>query len=308
MSTKIGFAILSYDHPEQLLRLVKTLTAMFNAPPIACHHNFTQCSFRPEMWPNNVRFVIPHIDTKWGHISVPLATLKAFRQLRAHAQPDWFVLLSASDYPVLCADEIVRDLENTQYDAFLDHREIPYDDKSPPERVEEHGFDRPEWIKVGYARYCCHHIMLPYFSRKRLYSGRFPFWKNQVFVRNPTINRMLNWFQLSMKIYGGEFWFQANRKAVHRLLDCSLDKLVSYYHTRHIPEESFFHTALCNHTDLKVCAKNRRYSDWTLGGDHPKWLEVSDVPLIIASRAHFARKFRPDGMLQEFVDKTVLRL
>ena len=43
-------------------------------------------------------------------------------------------------------------------------------------------------------------------------------------------------------------------------------------------------------------------------GRHPKWLDVSDVPKILASGALFARKFRPDGVAQEFIDRTVLGL
>jgi hypothetical protein len=307
VSIKLGFAILSHDHPEQLFRLVKTLTAMFDAPPIICHHNFTQCPLHSEVFPSNVRFVIPHIDTKWGHINLPLAALKAFGQLRSHAKPDWFVLLSGSDYPVRCADEIVRDLDSTTYDAFLDHREIQYN-KVPPGQVEQHGFGRPDWIKIAYNRYCTYRFWLPFPSRKLLYSGSFPFWKKPFLIRDPRIIQVLNRFQHPLRVYGGDFWFQANHKAVDRLLDCSLDKLVRYYYKREIPEESVFQTHLCNQADLKICAKYKRYSDWTYGGAHPKWLDVSDLPLILASQAHFARKFRPNGTLQEFIDKTVLRL
>ena len=307
MPLKTGFAIVSHNHPEQLLRLVKTLTAMFDAPPIACHHNFSQCPLRSEIFPSNVSFVTPHIDTKWGHITTVLAALRAFGQLRSHAQPDWFVLLSGSDYPVRCADEITRDLGSTEYDAFLDHRAIQHD-KLPPGQTEQHGFGRPDWVKIGYNRYCAYQFWLPFPSRKLWHAGSFPFWKRPFLIRDPRIVWALRGFRQPMRVYGGDFWFHARDRAVDRLLDSCLDKLIRYYYSREIPEESFFQTALCNQSDLKVCAKHKRYADWTQGGAHPKWLEVSDVPLILASRAHFARKFRPDGELQEFVDKEVLGL
>ena len=66
MSVKIGFAILSYNEPEQLLRLVKTLNAMFGDPPIVCHHDFSKCSLDEALFPSNVRFVHPHMVTDTG--------------------------------------------------------------------------------------------------------------------------------------------------------------------------------------------------------------------------------------------------
>jgi hypothetical protein len=85
-------------------------------------------------------------------------------------------------------------------------------------------------------------------------------------------------------------------------------RLVRYYRARENPEESLFQTALCSQPDLRICKDQKRYADWTNGGAHPKWLEVSDVPKILASGAHFARKFRPGGVAQGFIDQTVLGL
>jgi hypothetical protein len=125
---------------------------------------------------------------------------------------------------------------------------------------------------------------------------------------------MIEWLQPRLtayrpsRIYAGDFWFQANQKAIDRLLGPSLETLVRYYERKHIPDESIFHTALCNQADLRICADNKRYADWTRGGSHPKWLDLSDVPQIIASGAHFARKFLPEGKLQEYIDKTLLHL
>ena len=66
MGVRIGFSILSHNEPEQLLRLVKTLNAMFGDPPIVCHHNFSQCSLDEALFPTNVRFVHPHIGHSVG--------------------------------------------------------------------------------------------------------------------------------------------------------------------------------------------------------------------------------------------------
>src|SRR5579872_2765265 len=100
MSPPIGFVILSHNLPDLVLRLVGTLNAMFGDPPIVCHHDSSASFIDESRFPRNVRFVHPHVVTRWGDISVSIAAMRAFEMLRTHAHPKWFVLLSASDYPV----------------------------------------------------------------------------------------------------------------------------------------------------------------------------------------------------------------
>jgi len=67
---------------------------------------------------------------------------------------------------------------------------------------------------------------------------------------------------------------------------------------------------LCSQPDLRISKDQKRFEDWTTAGigAHPKWLETSDLPKILASGAHYARKFRPNGEVQDVIDKAVLRI
>jgi Core-2/I-Branching enzyme len=306
---KIAFAILSYDQPEQLLRLVKTLNKMFDSPPIGCHHNFDQCLLDETIFPANVDFIRPHINTRWGHITTPLAALKIFSFLAKKYQPDWFVLLSGSDYPVRKAEEIIEDLSRTDFDAFLDSRNIE-SEAPPPGQTAEHGFARPGWIEIAHSRYSGYRYWLPYPSGVKLFSGSIPFRKRFFSIKEGQMRKVLDLVGISRpaQIHGGEFWFHANQKAISRLLSPALQPFWRYYRNIEIPEESAFHSALCNMKDLRICNDHRRYSNWENGGEHPKWLDVADVPRIIASGAYFARKFLPDGRTQDLIDETVLHL
>ena len=67
--------------------------------------------------------------------------------------------------------------------------------------------------------------------------------------------------------------------------------LFLHYSKRFIPYESFSQTILCNQPDLKISKDSLRYIDWSQGGHHPKTLGMEDIPGILASGAHFARKF-----------------
>ena len=277
---------------------------MFDNPPIACHHDFGQCPLDEALFPENVQFVHPHFATKWGHINVVLGALKAFALLRKHQQPDWIFLLSGSDYPVRSAEEIITDLSNSRYDAFMDHIEILWD--GPPHRrtLNNEELERLDFVELTYNRYCT--IRRP--TNKALLTGSFLFRQAEsVPVRNPFIKRVLRTLEFNRpsRIYAGDFWFQGNQKAIDFLLDEQLmRKLVRYYRDRENPEEAIFQTALCNQADLSICKKHRRYTDWTNCESHPRWLTGSDLPKIAASGAYFARKFQVTESL-EFLDKAI---
>jgi hypothetical protein len=273
---KIGFAIVTYNEPEQLLRLVKTLNAMFGDPPIACHHDFGQCPLERSVFPRNVQFVIPHHATKWGHLSVCLAALKAFRLLKDHHEPDWFILLSGSDYPVRPAVEIIAELCGSHFDAYMDYREILLG-QPPPDQTSDIGFDRPEWIPLAHNRYCSSLLWWPKPSKSLLIGGILPFRRSYISIKNPRIESVVQLLHLgrSPRIFGGDFWFQANRKAMHALLNPKpLRKLVRYFRGREIPEESLFHTALCGNSALNINKHHRRFANWAGNGRHPQWLEI----------------------------------
>lgn len=303
----ISFAILSHCQPEQLLRLVKTLEVMFDGPPIVCHHDFSQCSLEERSFPSIVRFVRPHIITKWGDITLSLAALKAFTLLREYHQPDWYFLLSGTDYPVRPASQILSELSSANCDAFLDNREILYRALPPGQTAEDGGFGRPSWIPLAYDRYCTSRRPAKRLLKRFLSSGSLSL-KEFVPVRSQKIDLMTRWFQFNRpsRFYGGDFWFHGNRKVINHLLDShSMKGLLRYYRTRMSPVESIFHTALCNHANLQICKDHKRYEDWTRGGPHPKWLDISDVPKIIRSGAYFARKFR-DVKVLELIESTLL--
>jgi hypothetical protein len=304
MSLKIGFAILTHNQPEQLLRLVKTLNAQFDRPAIACHHDFGKCPLDETLFPPNVRFVHPHIVTRWGSMKMCLAALSAFRVLRKCDVPDWFFLLSGSDYLIAPGDRVVSELAESQYDAYLDHRELTQDGPYP-EQTALHGFGRPDWVPLAFDRYGSDGFWWPRPNKTLLLAGSFPFVRKFKQVRHPKLGAILRKIQSNRpaRVYGGDFWLHGNQRAIDRLLDPSMQKLIGYFTPRPIPEESMFHTALCNEPMLRVSKDHKRYVDWTKGGAHPKWLDVSDLPALHMSGAYFARKIQDPELLARLDDE-----
>ena len=192
------------------------------------------------------------------------------------------------------------------YDLYMDHRPIRLGRDQPREK-SKFGFGRTSWVPLAYDRYCAIRFHMP-FPTRALLAGKLEIHKRCFYIRN---SQLVSLFRPNgpSRVYGGGFWIQANRRAMNRLLDCpDLEKLVKYFGARPVPEESLFQTVLCNEPDLKICNDHKRYEDWTSGGPHPKWLDVSDLPKIAESGAHFARKLRTDGAVQVAIDRTILEI
>ena len=108
MAITIGFVLLTHNNPRQAHRLVTKLNSMFDDPPIAWHHDFTSCDLPSALITSNILMVTPHIRTEWGKFSLLDAMIMALQLLFSSQQPDWFVLLSGSDYPIKSASKISR--------------------------------------------------------------------------------------------------------------------------------------------------------------------------------------------------------
>jgi hypothetical protein len=255
MRTDIGFILLTHTNPAQIWRLIDRLDRMFDHPPVVVHHDFSKTALYTTRLPDNISFVIPSLDTGWGRFSFVEAEIAAIRQLYSSpAAPDWFVLLSGSDYPIKSAAQIRRELAASAFDAYIYHQQID-----------------PHDLKLE-AHYICY--------------------KNY-FASSPDAPIP---FSDEFRCYAGGVWFTANRRTAERILDFhdTQPALASHYASRLVVDESYLHCILGNSPDLKLFRDSLRYIDWSANEAHPKTLGIEDFPKLIASHAHFARKFDMD--------------
>ena len=300
MSGQIGFIILSHNNPRHLLRLVRRLQQMYDNPPIVCHHDFGQCPFRRDDFPSDVSFVLPHEKTRWGKFSLVRAALRALELLYQNAAPDWFVLLSGADYPTMRAESVLDDLTSSGMDVLLDFREVPR--KPPinpyptPENPALEHFVSPGNLEIAWNRYVGFNAWLP-IIRPGPRIGRYTVYLPFKDWRSP--------FGAAFKCYYGDQWFTANRKAAEILLNPTDEHLQLRRHLRSriVADECYYHSVLGNAHGLKISKATRRFSEWLGGGAHPQILGLSDLPAIISSKAHFARKFEPNSPVLDEIDK-----
>ena len=188
------------------------------------------------------------------------------------------------------AQAVLDQLAIGGFDAHLDYQLVEYPWTPDPSVVyEPHVFHSAAWVPLAYDRYVALRLWLPWYSWTRRKPVKIPVGV----IRSKWIVSLFSPFSETMKCYGGSQWLTGNRKAADRLLAQNAENhaLFLHYSKRFIPDESFSQTILCNQPDLKISKDSLRYIDWSQGGHHPKTLGMEDIPGILASGAHFARKF-----------------
>lgn len=282
MSRPIGFVLMVHDRLDQAARLIRRLNLMFGDPPIVCHCDLSKTKNFLADWPRNVALVRPHVVTGWGQFSIVEAALRAIGQLYAGPDPpDWFVLLSGADYPIKPASYILNELRGSPFDAYIKHQLIAYGSLEGP------------WQKHCHERYCrLFDVVLPVIGRGKDGELR-PKWKRYYFVEHPRFTRRFLPFSETLRCYAGEAWFTANRKTAGYLLEFHErnPSLARHYRKVQVADESYINTILANAPGLRLKDDCLRYTDWSLGENHPKVLKLEDLPRLRASAAHFARKF-----------------
>lgn len=288
MSRPVGFVLLTHAQPAQVSRLCWRLTALFDAPPIVCHHDHSKSTLRGDALPPNVRMVHPHLTTGWAEFSVVEATVRAFDLMYSDAPgPDWCVVLSGSDHPVSAPDRVLEDLYAGDYDAHIRHEVIDasaMDDKSgrPLTAPGEHIISRA----LSFGRFCT--VPVPWLTPSLRPTTRV--------LYSPRWTRLFVPWSSTFRCYAGSQWFCANARAVQyiRRYHREQPRLAHFYRKRRFTEESYFQTILANNPAFRLHNENWRYTDWSIGGEHPRILTAADVPSVLASGRHFARKIDMD--------------
>jgi hypothetical protein len=271
---KIGFIILSHNYSEQrpqLYRLVQRLS-QFPDTRIVIHHDFSQSPLPKNTFSEfPVQFVQPHVKTTWGGMGIVYATFEAIKLLNL-ADPflDWFVLLSANDYPIKPVNEILDFFRKSKVDAYLDSAE--YEKAPHAEFIHKAVFTEK---KFSY----------PFMSRK----GKFYFRQ----FRRPVPNSRLP-FNENFRLYNGEQWFMGNKKTLKFLaeIDYKNHPLVKYINTTEMaPDNVIYQTFIGNNPDIKSEEKGYRFIDWrNCQNYHPNTLTEQHFEELINSDAFFARK------------------
>ncbi len=297
MQPAIGFALITYRDPPQVVRLATRLRELYGAEaPIALHHNFEQSALDVAALPPGVAVVRPHLDSRWGSWETQEAELAALRLLYGSGDgPDFVVLLSGTCYPVAPPERVLRDLRDGGADAYV---------HGTPVRV----FRRDRRVAPGPLGFAVNEGPG---NQKSCYRRYYPTLYRplgvRVRIRNPLIAPLLSPFSRTFRCWAGETWWTLGRRAALHLLAerDSRPEVAAWFSRCTLPEEAYPHTIVRNAPGLRVDPRNFRYIDWSTARPSPRELGTADLPHIAASGAHFARKFAADAPVLDELDASL---
>ncbi|KAK4767832.1 hypothetical protein SAY87_002973 [Trapa incisa] len=191
---------------------------------------------------------------------------------------DWFINLSASDYPLVTQDDLMSIFSGLDRNLnFIEHT------------------SNLGWKEDKRA--------MPLMVDPGLYSTK----KSNIFWVSP--RRAL---PTAFKLFTGSAWMVLSRPFVEYLIwgwDNLPRTLLMYYSNFVSSPEGYFHTVICNAPEFAKTAANHdlHYISWdNPPRQHPLTLTINDTDNMIESGAAFARKFKLDDPALDRIDKELL--
>lgn len=191
---------------------------------------------------------------------------------------DWFINLSASDYPLVTQDDLLHVLSTIP-------RELNFIEHTSDIGWKEFQRARPVIIDPG------------------LYSSE----KSDVFWVPEKRG-----LPTAFKIYTGSAWMMLSRPFVEYCLwgwDNLPRTVLMYYANVLSSPEGYFHTVICNVEEFKNTTVNHdlHFISWdNPPKQHPHFLTVEDYERMVNSNAPFARKFGRKEAVMDKIDSELL--
>ncbi|XP_049412424.1 beta-glucuronosyltransferase GlcAT14B-like [Solanum stenotomum] len=199
--------------------------------------------------------------------------------LKKYQDWDWFINLSASDYPLVTQDDLLYTFSDLK-------REFNFIEYS----------SRLGWKEGQRA--------MPLIIDPGLYKTT----KSDIFWVSP--KRAL---PTAFKLFAGSAWMILSRAFVEYCIwgwDNLPRTLLMYYTNFVSSPEGYFQTVACNAPEFATTVINHdlHFISWDRPPkQHPHNLNINDTSRMIASGAAFARKFRRDDPVLDKIDKELLR-
>jgi Core-2/I-Branching enzyme len=284
----VAYCIAAHTKPSQCQRLVQRLLADDPGCRVLVHYDQKHSSFDFRQVASPRVRVVPERTVYWGGSQVADLYIDMFR-LAVDVGCSSAVMLSGQDYPLRHLAGLEADL--SVYDVWADTKPLFADDGSCNWAEGRRRYAYRWWHLYNAPR------VLRGAERVATKAFRVPAWRIE-----PPLPKVVHarqggeiWWGARTRgpgvpIFIGSMWMSLSARAVEVLLSCP-KRVASFFHHVPVADEAYFHTVLGNATDLTFACGNARYIRWTEGEAHPAVLTVADLDSMVASGAHFARKF-----------------
>lgn len=322
---RIAYFITSYQSPDAVLRLVKTIRRGDPDGHIVCHHDVHSSSIDEAA----VRELGVHLLTSdhriiWGDMTLEALRWRAYQWMLDNLDDfDWIVLLSEQDYPIAPLAELKQHLAESACDALL-----------PGERVDRianldnrrdallrYGFTYWLMPQTGLARRLParlkHHLRRARViacSRANDLQSWVNFYIFPEALDLPTrvgIRREQPGYRADFPAWFHPAWFALSRRAAERVIRF-IDEhpdYESYVSRTVIPLESATGSILFNDPAITVKSEVIHYVRFgDLESGRPDIFGAADVDALTTSGHYFARKFSlGDAAVLDLLDAHVLK-
>jgi|HubBroStandDraft_3_1064219.scaffolds.fasta_scaffold134654_2 hypothetical protein len=244
----VTYLVLAHNNPGVLERAVRTLSS--DDCEFFIHidrkSDLRQFSAIREV---NVHFSETRLPLYWGEFSLVEATLLLLRRaLAAPRAPDYFVLMSGTDFPLHSGRYI---------------REFLASNRSHPNKG-------PEFINVV-------KVPAPGKPLSRINTMRFPRTQplrhlaGRAWAKLGLPGRDYRNYLGDLEPYSGSQWWALSREACEYILEFieRNPRFVKFFENVFAADEAFFHTILANSPFQSRIRRNLVYEDWSAEGAHP---------------------------------------
>ncbi len=281
---RVAYLVTSHREPEQVLRLVRVLREQPGAEVFVRHDQRRAPLARAEIESAGGRMVQDGIDIEWGGWSYLQVLLGGLRAVARQADPDWVLVLSGQDYPLAHHAELEAFLAREGRDAHLA-------DAWRLDPLALTGGPQDEFV----LRYAYRHFRAPQRAREIRLPRRLAYTRAMPPPLPPLVGmrRARTPFRPGLRCHVSADWPTLSRRALRAVLELPgrHAKLMRHLRGSFAPSECFFATALMNDSGLTVGTGPHRYTRFPPGAPNPRTLTGHDLNAMLASGAHFARKF-----------------
>lgn len=317
---RVCYYIQTHTRPAQVLRLVQRIKAASPDSVVLIHHDVSGPPLDvPKLESMQGVHVIvgPGGYGNYTHLDRYFAAVDWFE---AHdVEFDWLQNMTGQDYPIQPIAETHRFLADSDSDGYLEYMPVFWD-RTPADA---------DWGIGPDARFLSKFDTSLRFDYRHWWIGR-PTSAKQRYLRPLMVIDLLQpWFRISLSYstvairrrttifndgdficYGGSFFCTLSAPCVYYARDFAREHpdIVEFFRTMPAPNEVFLQTVLVNSKKFRIVPDGKRYIDWSATrNNHPKTLGMADVPAMLASDAHWARKFdsRADPEVLDVLDRHI---
>lgn len=314
-SGRVCYYMQTHKEPAQIARLVKVIKEGSPSSIVLVDHDASAAPLDPHIFEDIPDVHVIYSVGGYGDFSHLYRYFGAVDWLDDHGVDfSWLQSLSGQDYPLRAIGDTEQLLAAGDFDGYLQYAPV-FPERTPPDA---------DWGAGPEYRLCNAHDAPSRFNYKFRRFGRLSPDGQRLLRPFMIVNWLQPWLRVSLAYscagfrrkstifsddficYGGSFFCALSASCARYARDFARENsdIVDYCSTVGGPEEMFLQTVLVNSGKFRLAHQGTHYSDFTNSRyGHARVLETADLAAMLASGAHWARKFDRDSEVLDILDR-----